>query len=288
MSAGRRGTTIGVAITSAIVLTLAGGCWLAAWNAWTLMRAWRADIKVVVYLRDEATSDDIEAVRQAIAGDEAVTSQRTVSKTEAQDAFLQSMGLDRSVLDGLGDNPFPSWIEVSLIDDAQTPEGMAALSSRWSTLVGVEEVRYGEALIRDLTTAARAVWVAGTLIGGALAAGVAVVIGLMVQLSLRGRHDEISLLRLLGASQGVMLRPFLVEGLFIGAIGGALASMILGGGWLVLTRDRWAGDFEGLLTVWINRLVFPVEFVPLLIGLGAMVGGIGSLVAAWRVRRSIA
>lgn len=285
MSSRRRAATVGVAITSAIVLTLAGGCWLAAWNAWSLMRAWRADIKVVVYVRDEATADHIEALRATIAAHHAVRDQRFVSKSEAQEAFLQSMGLDRSVLEGLGDNPFPAWIEVSLTDQAQTPDRMASLASAWSSGPGVEEVRYGEALIRDLALAARVVWVAGAVLGGALAAGVAVVIGVMIQMSLRSRYDEISLLRLLGASEGVVIRPFVFEGLVIGAIGGALASAVLGAGW-GLAQFRWM-QFEGLLAFWMNRLVFPIEFVPLLIGLGAIVGGVGSLAAVWRIRQPV-
>ncbi|MEO5657294.1 MAG: permease-like cell division protein FtsX [Nitrospiria bacterium] len=285
MKSRRRAATVGVAITSAIVLTLAGGCWLAAWNAWNLMRAWRADIKVVVYVRDDATADQIDLLRHTITDHHAVRGQRFVSKSEAQEAFLQSMGLDRSVLEGLGDNPFPAWIEVSLTDEAQTPDRMASLASAWAAGPGVEEVRYGEALIRDLALAARAVWVAGALLGGALAAGVAVVIGVMIQMSLRTRHDEVSLLRLLGASEGVVIRPFVFEGLVIGTVGGALASAVLGAGW-GLAQSRVV-QFEGLLAFWMNRLVFPLEFVPLLIGLGAIVGGVGSLAAVWRISQPV-
>ncbi len=284
MNRGQRAATAGVTLTVAVVLTLAGGCWLAAWNAWTLMRAWRADVKVVVYLRDTAAPEEIEAIRTAIVSEPAVRSQHIVTQTEAEEEFLRFMQLDRSVLEGLGENPFPASIEVSVADAAQTPSGMAALARRWSSLAGVEEVRFGEALIRDLSAAARLVWIVGAVIGGALAAAVAVVIGVMVHISLGVRREEIALLRLLGAPDGVILKPFLLEGLAIGTVGGLAASAVLGGAWLVV-HDRWGATFEGLLAAWLDRLVFPVEFVPLLIGLGAVVGGAGSLVAARRVRQ---
>jgi cell division transport system permease protein len=283
MSRGQRAATAGVTLTAAVVLTLAGGCWLAAWNAWTLMRAWRADVKVVVYLRDAAAPEEIDAIRAAIASEPAVRTHHLVTQAEAEAEFLRFMQLDRSALEGLGDNPFPASIEVSVADTAQTPSGMAALARRWATLAGVEDVRFGEALIRDLSAAARLVWIVGAVIGGALAA-VAVVIGVMVHSSLGVRREEISLLRLLGAPDGVILKPFLLEGLAIGTMGGLAASVVLGGAWLAV-HERWGSTFEGLLAAWIDRLVFPMEFVPLLIGLGAIVGGAGSVVAARRVRQ---
>ncbi|MBI3608720.1 MAG: hypothetical protein HY207_12195 [Nitrospirae bacterium] len=284
MTTGRRAATAGVTLTAAVVLTLAGGCWLAAWNAWTLMRAWQADVKLVVYVRDTATSEEIEALRTAIGSERRVRSQRLITQAEAEEEFLRFMQLDRSVLAGLGENPFPASIEVSVDDTAQTPQEMGELAVRWSGLSGVEEVRYGEALLRDLSAAARMVWVLGTAVGAALAAGVAVVIGLMVQMSFGARHDEIILLRFLGASDGVILKPFLLEGLAIGTVGGLAASLVLGGTWLVV-RDRWSAALDGLVGAWLARVVFPVEFVAVLIGLGAVMGGVGSLVAAKRIRQ---
>ncbi len=284
MTTSRWVATAGVTLTTAVVLTLAGGCWLAAWNAWTLMRAWRADVKLVVYVRDTATSEDVEALRTTIGAERRVRFQRVITQAEAEEEFLRFMQLDRSVLAGLGENPFPASIEVSVDDTAQTPQGMAELAARWSGLAGVEEVRYGEALLRDLSAAARMVWVLGTAVGAALAAGVAAVIGLMVQMSFGSRHDEIILLRFLGASDGVIFRPFLLEGLAIGIMGGLAASLVLGGTWL-LVHDRWGSTLDGLVGAWLARVVFPVEFVAVLIGLGAVMGGVGSLVAAKRIRQ---
>ncbi|MEW6683555.1 MAG: permease-like cell division protein FtsX [Nitrospirota bacterium] len=285
MKAGYRGPTIWVTITTAVVLTLTGGCWLVAWNAWVLMRGWRADVKVVVYLTDAASSDEVNAVRAAIASEPAVGTQRMISKAQAQEEFLRFMQLDRSSLEGLGENPFPASIEVSMRENAQRPEAMGRLASRWSEFPGVEEVRYGESLIRDLSVAARAVSILGTAVGVALACGVAVVIGVMVHISFRYRAAEVSLLRLFGASEGVIVKPFFLEGVTIGLLGGLIASALLSGVWLAI-RYRWGAAFEGLLAGWVGRLDFPAGLLPGLIGLGILVGGIGSLVAVRRVRHA--
>ncbi len=285
MKAGYRGPTTWVTITAAVVLTLTGGCWLVAWNAWVLMRGWRADVKVVVYLADSVSGAEIDALRTAIASEPTVSAQRMMSKDQAQEEFLRFMQLDRSSLDGLGENPFPASIEVSMSEHAQRPETMGRLALRWSAFPGVEEVRYGESLIRDLSIAARAVSILGTAVGVALAGGVAVVIGVMVHISFRYRAAEVSLLRLFGASEGVIVKPFLLEGLTIGLLGGLIASALLSGAWLAL-RYRWGAAFEGLLAGWVDRVDFPAALLPGLIGLGIVVGAIGSLIAVRRVRHA--
>jgi cell division transport system permease protein len=269
-------------LTSAVVLTLAGGCWLVAWNAWLVMRGWRADVKVVVYLTDTAAEREIDVLRTAITGEPAVASTRTISRSEAETAFLQFMQLDRSVLEGLGENAFPASIEVSLKEDSQRPDMMARLAARWSAFAGVEDVRYGESLIEDLSVAARVVSILGGGIGLALLAGVAVVIGVMVHISFRYRAEEVSLLRLFGASERVVVTPFLLEGMGIGLVGGLIASLVLAGSWLA-AQHRWGMAFEGLFAGWISRLEFPLALAPGLIALAVVVGGIGSLVAVRRI-----
>lgn len=286
MKAGARGPTTWVTITTAVVLTLAGGCWLVAWNAWVLTRAWRDDIKVIVYLADSAAPEQIDMVRAAIAAEPTVEAHRMVSKSEAEQEFLRFMQLDRSTLEGLGENPFPASIEVSMREEAQLPDTMSRLAARWAAFPGVEEVRYGESLIRDLSVAARVVSILSTVVGAALAAAVAVVIGVMVHISLRHRAAEVSLLRLFGASETVIIKPFLLEGLAIGLVGGLIASGVLTGAWFGV-RYGWGAAFEGVLAGWLDRLDFPAGLVPALIGLGVVIGGIGSFVAVRRVQQAV-
>jgi cell division transport system permease protein len=273
-----------VTLTTAVVLTLAGGCWLVAWNAWLLMSGWRADVKVVVYLTDQVSDEEIDALRTSIANERAVDSYRLISQDEAEEEFLRFMQLDRSALEGVGEDAFPASIEVSMKEEGQLPDIMAGLAARWRAFAGVEDVRYGESLIRDLTRAARVVSVLGAVIGAALLGGVAVVIGVMIHISLRHRAAEVSLLRLFGASESVIVKPFLFEGVGIGLVGGLLASVVLAGGWLAI-RQRWGMAFEGLLAAWVDRLEFPVALFPGLIALAIVVGGLGSLVAVRRVHQ---
>lgn len=284
MKAGARGPTTWVTLTTAVVLTLAGGCWLVAWNAWLLMSGWRADVKVVVYLTDQVSDEEIDALRTSIANERAVDSYRLISQDEAEEEFLRFMQLDRSALEGVGEDAFPASIEVSMKEEGQLPDIMAGLAARWRAFAGVEDVRYGESLIRDLTRAARVVSVLGAVIGAALLGGVAVVIGVMIHISLRHRAAEVSLLRLFGASESVIVKPFLFEGVGIGLVGGLLASVVLAGGWLAI-RQRWGMAFEGLLAAWVDRLEFPVALFPGLIALAIVVGGLGSLVAVRRVHQ---
>jgi cell division transport system permease protein len=104
----------------------------------------------------------------------------------------------------------------------------------------------------------------------------------MVHISFRHRAEEVSLLRLFGASERVVITPFLLEGMGIGFVGGLVASLVLAGGWLA-AQHRWGMAFEGLFAGWIDRLEFPLALIPGLIALAVVVGGIGSVVAVRRI-----
>jgi cell division protein FtsX len=92
----------------------------------------------------------------------------------------------------------------------------------------------------------------------------------------------VSLLRLFGASERVVVTPFLLEGMGIGLVGGLIASLVLAGSWLA-AQQRWGTAVEGLFAGWIARLEFPLALAPGLIALAVVVGGIGSLVAVRRI-----
>jgi cell division transport system permease protein len=60
-------------------------------------------------------------------------------------------------------------------------------------------------------------------VGGAFAAVAALIIGAAIRMAIFARRDEISIMRHVGATNGFIRRPFLLEGLFAGALGGLVA-----------------------------------------------------------------
>jgi cell division transport system permease protein len=63
---------------------------------------------------------------------------------------------------------------------------------------------------------------------------VIIIVGNTIRLDIQNRRDEIEVLKLLGASDGFVRRPFLYEGLWYGLLGSLLAILLLLiGGWVL-------------------------------------------------------
>ena len=115
-----------------------------------------------------------------------------------------------------------------------------------------------------------------------LAAGFAT--GNVIRMSLLAREEEITIMRLVGASEGFIRTPLLLEGAFLGLGGSLLALLGLFGLWLPLSRG-----FGGLspMLVELARLgFFSWGSMLLLAFLGAATGALGALWAFWSTRKA--
>ena len=120
---------------------------------------------------------------------------------------------------------------------------------------------------------------AGFLLGALLALGVLLVIGNTIRLAIENRRDEILVVKLVGATDPFIQRPFLVEGMLQGLLAGLLAGILLWATYLVLLD-------------YIPQLAMPAwTLLVMLVGVtlcGLLLGWLGSFVAARRFIRNVA
>ena len=93
----------------------------------------------------------------------------------------------------------------------------------------VEDVRYGREWLERIFLIRRLAGGAATLIGVAFALVAAIIIATAVRIAVFARREEISIMRLVGATDGFVQRPFLLEGLMTGVMGGLLAALLTWG-----------------------------------------------------------
>jgi len=189
---------------------------------------------VRVYLAPDSTPDAIAALKARLIADPRVSSVTSVSSAQALAEASGRPGLD-NLASLSSTNPFPASLDVQVRQVMQV--GAIAASVKDDPAV---DPSYPTSY--DPNTYSRLRHVA--LVVGGVGAGLVLLFGLVayavIANAMRGiaaaRRQEVAVIRLLGA-RGWMLRgPFVVEGMMIGALAGALAAAAVAGAWLLATR----------------------------------------------------
>ena len=284
LEAMRRGPRVTlVAVATIFVAVFVTGLFAAALRgAEGLLGLWAGETQISVYLDPAA---DLAAARAAAAAIAPGRSVEAVSPGEALRRFRAALGPEGSVLDGVGDGVLPPSIEVRA--PGISLQAARALAARLEGVPGAREVDYGNAWLEKLERLVRRLRWTGSALLAAVAAGAAVLVANTLRLGVFARRDEIEIMKLVGATDAFVQIPFLLEGLFQGLAGGALASGALAAlGGAALPRLRAALALA--LTRPLSRAdVLPLHVVVALVGGGAALGLAASAIAVAReVRRS--
>ncbi len=229
-------------------------------------------VEVVAYLKDGTSSGQIEISRSEIESFPEVREVRFVSKPEALYNAQRELTEFSDVFSDLEVNPLPASFEVRLNPGFRTPSHADAVADRLSAYEFVEEVRYGREWVDRVYALRRIAAGSALMLGGSFAAGAMLLIGIAVRMAVLARAREISIMQTVGATDGYIRRPFLLEGLMTGLAGGGLA--------LLLTRGAHAA---------VERTLFSVAWLPLEWVVGGMIfaGLLGVAAAARAVRREL-
>ena len=260
------------AMMIALSLFLVGLFGVVAHNIRETLRTVEARVEVVAYLRDDATPVAIESARAEIATFPEVREIRYVSREQAFQKARAELPEFRTVFGGIDANPLPASLEISLHPNQSGPEAVQTVAQRAQAFPFVEDVRYGSEWLDKLYLLRRVAGAATFVLGAAFAIVAALIIGAAVRMAIYARRDEIAIMRLVGATDGFVRRPFLIEGLATGLIGGLLA---LAGTWAVHTL--------------LSQSLFELDWLPQTWIVAGIAAGtlLGALASAFAVRRHL-
>jgi cell division transport system permease protein len=269
--------TIGIICASLFIL---GGFLLLISNLHAAVAEWNR-VAVNVYLRDDAPEDKVAALRAGLERDGAVRDVRYVSKEQAASIFRKRFTNLAQAADDVGGNPFPASLEITARGGreermAETERLVAAL--RVDPIV--EEVRDNEVEARKVLALIGVITAGGWVVGGILALASLFTIFNVIRLTVYQRRDEISIMRLVGATGAFIRGPFLLEGTLQGLIGALAAGALLFAayGRLEQYAAATANPFLKLLTA---GFLSPAQLAALAIG-GTLLGAMGSLLSLRR------
>lgn len=214
------GFSVAMITLSLFVLGLFG---VAAHNIQLVLNQVEARVEVVAYLRDDATHEQIEALRVEIEAMPQVRDVLHISRRQALELARVQLSDFEAVFTDLETNPFPASLEITLQPGQRTADAVHGIAAALEAHPFVEDVRYGRDWLDKVYLLRRVAAASALVVGGAFAAVAALIIGAAIRLAIFARRDEIVIMRLVGATNSFIRRPFLLEGLIAGAAGSLLA-----------------------------------------------------------------
>jgi cell division transport system permease protein len=207
--------------TSAIALTILGGFVLLAWHVHAVAQAIPRQFEVHAFVRSEASRADTELLATQIRRLPGVARVALVPKEQAWDEYRKHYATPED-LDDM-ENPLPDKIEVAAV----SPEMTLTVAKQVREMPLVDEVRGGEEVLRRILAVANGIRIGGIVVALLLALGTIAIIGNAIKITLFARRRDIRVMQLVGATNGFIRLPFVLEGMIEGALGGAVACAVM-------------------------------------------------------------
>lgn len=238
---------------------------------------WASSGRASVYLQPGAAAEEVEKLRAALVATRGVRGVVFVSAEDAR-AELLSRGDPDHVVTLLPDNAFPASLELKL-DAGISEDRLAAILGRLGSIPTVEAVE----TYSDWTERLGGVLKGGLAAAGVLAlivlSAVASVVASTMRLSLQRRATEVEVMKLVGATDPYVRRPFVLEGAMQGMLGAASALLVLGVLYLIVV-SQMDGQLATLFGISPRFLPWPVMVSMVLAG-----GVLGAIAAFGAIRR---
>jgi cell division transport system permease protein len=253
----------------AIAFVCLASALLLAANVQDLSRRWSHNGRASIYLKPDISRDDLDALTHALAKTRGVVQVDHVSSEAAREQLLLS---GDEILAALPAEAFPASLEVR-VEDPSRSGALASMAEKLRFLPKVESVETYDAWGKKLAGLLHSALVAAGILAVVVLATVISVVGSTIRLSLQRRRIEVQVLKLVGATDDYVRRPFLIEGAAQGALGATLALGIVVILFLVV-HARFDSEFSLLLGA-------PPCFLPwyaslALLGLGALLGALSA------------
>ncbi|HEX2611870.1 MAG TPA: permease-like cell division protein FtsX [Gemmatimonadales bacterium] len=265
--------------TIAFSLFTVGLFGLVAVNLRQALRGLEERVEIVAFVLRGTPSEAIAVASQDISAFPEVQEVNYVSEEEALQRARTELVEFRDAYRDLQVNPLPASLEVRLKEGYRDAASVERVAQRLNGFGFIEDVRYGREWVQKLDYLRNITGLVGLVIGLAFAAVAVVIIGVTIRLTILQRAREISIMRLVGATNWFIRGPFLLEGALKGLLGGLLSLALCYGGY-ILFRDKSGGTFSGLV-------FFRPEHMALIIVFGVLLGLCGSLVSVGRHLRHV-
>lgn len=208
-----------------ITLAMPTGLNVLLKNLASVSASWEGTLQVSLFLKDGTARERGEALTRELGQRASVGKAQYVSREQSLAEFRELSGFGEA-LDLLEENPLPAVVLVTPRRELGKPQ-VQALVQELAQLPEVDQAKLDqqwlERLYALLDMAYRLVW----LIAGLLGVAVIVIVGNTIRLDIENRREEIEVMKLIGAPNGFIRRPFLYAGFWYGLAGGVIGLILV-------------------------------------------------------------
>jgi cell division transport system permease protein len=231
-------------VSIAMVLFLIGSTTCLVLGALSATDRLRESVVIHVMLDDGLPPEQTSAMRAALELEPVVRSVTYITKAEAAERFIAESGEDFTEF--LGDdpaaNPLPDSFEVGLAARGSDREVIKEFVARAGDMVGVDEVVYQRGVVEQIGSNLGKFNIVVLLFGGALLVVSLILLNNTIRMTIIAKRRLINTMKLVGATGGFIMRPFLASAVGHGLLAGLIATAMFG--LLVVGLHEGAPDVE--------------------------------------------
>ncbi len=276
-----RGQNLLAMLTLASGLLLAGGGLLLveALDRWVGKLEGLA--RITVFAAEGNSLDEAEA---RLRRDPRFAAVRRVSAEENARAFREATREAGILLENAGTGALPASLELNLRPDLLQGRKALQVGEDLKAFPGVGDVLVDQERLEGLQRFGRLARSALSSLGVLLLLAAGFATGNVIRMSILAREEEISIMRLVGATERFILAPLLAQGAILGLLGSVAALAVLWGLWLPAAKGM--AGLSPLLVNLARQGFFSLGGVLLLTTLGALTGALGAGWGFWSTQRS--
>lgn len=273
-------STFMTAAVIGIALALPAALHVALQNAKDIGAAWDSGTQVSLFLRPEVSDQQAAQLAERVRSWSGIGAVDIITHAEALAEFRQLSGFG-AALNILDENPLPAVLVIrpqgNQFEVGFTEELIARLRALPEVEIAEFDMQWLKRLYAIMALAQRGVLILGALLGLA----VLLIVGNTIRLMIHSRRDEIEIMKLIGATDAFVRRPFLYSGLWYGLLGAIIA-------WLMVNVSLWLlHEPVRQLAVLYHNTHFELaglntQTTLALLGIGIVLGLMGSLFAVKR------
>ena len=233
------------------------------------------DVTIVAFIDNTATDQDLSVIEDKINSLDNIATVTFESKMDIMEDMKESSEVFNNIMSGWTEEETP--IQDTFLVKVNDIEKIGDTANQIKETELVTSVKYGEGMVEQLISVFDVVRKISVIIVAALVVVTAFLISNTIKITIFSRKREISIMRLVGASNINIKIPFMLEGLLLGILGSIIPILLTTFGYVSLYKH-----FDGQLFSPFIRLITPEPFIYAVSGTLLIIGMVVGMFGSWR------